>query len=199
MGRASRNKATRRSNVAAARGAGRRQLWPWLLAIVGVVVGISLVVASRGGDPPVAAPEGVEEVEVSTRNHVAEDVSYPEDPPVGGDHDPAWQTCGTYTDPVREENAVHSLEHGSVWITYQPDLAASAVKKLASAAEGETHVLLSPREDLKSPIVVSSWARQLSLRNATDPRLEQFIRAFQQAPDTPEAGAPCSGGIGTPS
>ena len=39
-------------------------------------------------------------------------------PPVGGAHDPEWLECGAYDAPVRDENAVHDLEHGTVWITY---------------------------------------------------------------------------------
>ena len=35
-------------------------------------------------------------------------------PPAGGPHDPAWLDCGVYDEPVRDENAVHDLEHGTV-------------------------------------------------------------------------------------
>lgn len=197
MGRASRRKAANRSTTMAQRAA-RPSRWPWLLAAVGVAVGVFLVVSSRGGDPPVAAPKGVKEVEVPSRNHVTEDVAYPETPPAGGDHDPAWQNCGVYSEPVREENAVHAMEHGSVWITYRPDLDKDDIDELTSKAQGETHVLVSPREDLESPVVLSAWGKQLAVREAGSPRVGQFIRAFQEGPDTPELGAPCSGGIGTP-
>ncbi|MFI6012195.1 DUF3105 domain-containing protein [Streptomyces sp. NPDC051243] len=54
------------------------------------------------------------------RNHVQTAVEYPMNPPVGGDHNKAWMTCdGTvYNKPIANENAVHSLEHGAVWVTY---------------------------------------------------------------------------------
>ena len=55
-----------------------------------------------------------------SRNHTKEPVDYPQTPPVGGPHNPIWQNCGFYSKPVRNEHAVHSMEHGAVWITYSP-------------------------------------------------------------------------------
>ena len=49
-------------------------------------------------------------------------MDYPTSPPAGGAHDAAWLDCGVYDEPIRDENAVHDLEHGTVWISYRPDL-----------------------------------------------------------------------------
>jgi hypothetical protein len=46
--------------------------------------------------------------------------------------------------------------------------------------------------------VASAWGYQVKLDSASDPRLEQFIRTFEQGPQTPEPGAACVGGTGTP-
>jgi hypothetical protein len=100
---------------------------------------------------------------------------------------------------VRDENAVHSLEHGAVWITYRPDLPQNQVDQLRDLAQNQTYVLVSPRADLPSPVVASAWGKQLRLQSADDPDLERFIGAFRQGPQTPEQGAACTGGIGQPS
>src|SRR5512143_1979998 len=42
-------------------------------------------------------------------------------PPVFGEHYPAWQNCGIYDQPVELGSALHSMEHGAVWLTYRPD------------------------------------------------------------------------------
>jgi hypothetical protein len=125
-------------------------------------------------------------------------VDYKQIPPVGGDHNPTWLNCGVYDAPVHNENAVHSMEHGAVWITYQPDLPADQVTKLQDAAKGQSYVIVSPYDGLPAPVVASAWGYQLKLDSASDPRLEQFIRTFEQGPQTPEPGAACVGGTGTP-
>ena len=83
----------------------------------------ALLVASCGGNDNTTEPAGsapVSTIAITSRNHVDQDIDYPQSPPIGGDHNPVWQNCGVYRDPVLDEMAVHSLEHGAVWITYRP-------------------------------------------------------------------------------
>ena len=133
-----------------------------------------------------------------SRDHTKEPVDYPQSPPVGGPHNPIWQNCGFYSQPVRNEYAVHSMEHGAVWITYAPDLPKDQVETLRDIAHRNSYVLVSPYSDLPSQVVASAWGKQLRLNSADDPRLEQFVRAYQQGPQNPEPGAPCNGGVGSP-
>ena len=139
-------------------------------------------------------PEGTKSFQNLGRDHLRKPVDYAQAPPVGGDHAPIWQNCGFYSEPVRNETAVHSMEHGAVWITYRPGLSAGQLDRLRGLTSGETHVLVSPYPDLPNPVVASAWGKQLRLDSAQDPRLEQFVRVFRQGPQTPEAGAPCTGG-----
>lgn len=62
------------------------------------------------------------ELESDGADHVLCEVGYAASPPTSGPHFPAWQNCGFYTEPIRDETAVHSLEHGAIWIAYDPDL-----------------------------------------------------------------------------
>jgi predicted small secreted protein len=133
-----------------------------------------------------------------SRDHTKQPVDYPQSPPVGGPHNPTWQNCGFYSKPVRNEYAVHSMEHGAVWITYSPDLPKDQVETLRDIAQSNSYVLVSPYSDLPSQVVASAWGKQLHLNSADDPRLEQFVSAYQQGPQNPEPGAPCSGGVGSP-
>jgi len=138
---------------------------------------------------------GIETFKVESATHTTDPVDYPQDPPVGGPHDPSWQRCMVYDAPVRNENAVHSMEHGAVWITYQPDLPESDRKVLAKLAEGQTAVLISPYPGLKNPVVASAWGVQLRLDDVNDPRLPAFIARY--AGNGPERGATCDSGIET--
>ena len=85
-------------------------------------------------------------------DHVKGSVDYKQIPPVGGDHASIWQNCGFYSEPVRNETAARSMEHGAVWITYRLGLPTEQVDKLRELA------------------------------------------TFRQGPQTPEPGAPCTGG-----
>ncbi len=131
------------------------------------------------------------------RNHVQQKVKYPMNPPVGGDHNQAWMTCdGTvYTKPVANENAVHSLEHGAVWVTYNDKAADAEVKTLADKVSKTPYTLMSPDRTQSGAIMLSAWGHQLSVDKASDPRVEQFLTKYVQGAQTPEPGAACTNGL----
>ena len=129
--------------------------------------------------------------------HQEGQISYKEHPPVGGPHNPRWQQCGVYDKPLYDQYAVHSLEHGAVWITYQPGLAAAELSKLRAAVEGRSYVLLSPYEGQSAPVVASAWNAQLTLKGADDARLKDFLTQYEQGATAPERGAACDGPYST--
>ena len=192
----SQRSATARRKGRAAQGR-RNQSWIWIVVGVVVVLVIGFIVAVVMWNRPNTIA-GLMTFDNLSRNHTQGSVTYPQTPPVGGDHNPVWQNCGIYDQPVKNENAVHSLEHGAVWITYQPDLPADQVAQLRSLVQGRPYTLLSPYPNLPGPIFASAWGVQLKVDNASDSRLPLFISRYAQGPQTPEPGAACSGGIGTP-
>ena len=137
--------------------------------------------------------------EVKTANypaglHLAGPIVYTESPPIGGQHNVVWQNCGVYNVPIHNEHAVHSLEHGAVWITYRPDLAPDEVQMLRALASDD-FLLLSPYPGLSHPVIASAWNHQLTFERADDPGLPAFIAEYKNNPrTTPEFGASCGGG-----
>jgi hypothetical protein len=127
-----------------------------------------------------------------TRNHARGPLKYKVNPPVGGDHNPTWQNCmgNVYDAPIANEHAVHSLEHGAVWITYDPSLPADQVEKLASKVRGQEYMFMSPVENLGSKISLQAWGYQLKVDNANDGRIDEFIKALRTNA-TMEPGATC--------
>jgi hypothetical protein len=119
-------------------------------------------------------------------------------PPVGGIHSGIWQNCGIYDEPIDSKNAVHSMEHGAVWVTYQPNLPAEDVELLRDAVSDHSYALLSPFPALKSPVVLTAWGVQLEVDSADDDRVTSFLDRYVLGPQTPEFGATCSDGNGTP-
>lgn len=159
----------------------------------------SALPATTATTDPTGAIDGVEVYAITDVDHTAGTVDYDPVPPVAGNHAAVWQNCGFYAEPVSSEAAVHSLEHGAVWVTYRTDLPENEVETLR-ALTSNTYILVSPwgGDDLPAPVVASAWNRQLRLETADDPRLTAFVTAFRSGRQSPEPGAPCTGGTGTP-
>ena len=178
-----------------------------LLWRVGLIALIAALIAGVGFAVKVSRPQTVSQDELRSRvttytdlgrSHTTKPVDYKQIPPVGGDHNPVWQNCGAYTTAIVKENGVHSLEHGAVWITYDPSLPADQVGTLTSFAATHPYLLLTPYPGLKSPIVLSAWGVQLSVDSADSPDVAGFLKVYERGSQTPESGSPCTGGTGTP-
>jgi hypothetical protein len=133
---------------------------------------------------------------VTQRNHQTGDLSYNESPPVGGNHNPYWQNCmgDVYTAQIADEHAVHAMEHGTVWITYNPDLPQAQIDQLAGKIRNLEYTMMSPYPGLDAPISLQAWGFQLKVQSADDGRIDDFIHDLRLN-DTQEPGAACSGGI----
>ncbi|MFD5935640.1 DUF3105 domain-containing protein [Streptomyces sp. NPDC060333] len=131
------------------------------------------------------------------RNHVETVVKYEMNPPVGGDHHPRWTNCDgdVYANPLPQVNAVHSLEHGAVWVTYNEKAAKADVTTLAAKVGKTPYTMMSPVKEQAGAIMLSAWGKQLTVEKADDPRVAQFFTKYVQGPQTPEPGAACTNGL----
>ncbi len=145
-------------------------------------------------------------------NHKTGSLKYTSNPPVpritdtgetlDDAHNGVWQNCGVYDQQIQLEVTVHSLEHGAVWIAYQPNLGEADVKALRALVKGKPYVILAPYfyGGLDKPVVAVAWGARLKLDKADDPRLAQFVAQFANGPKSiaPEKGAQCVSGTGIP-
>jgi hypothetical protein len=176
---------------------GKDRPWGWIAAFVVVALAGTAAIVYAVTRPPATAIAGVRSYPNLPRNHVTGTVAYPQTPPAGGNHAAIPLTCGVYDQPVPKENAVHSLEHGALWITYRPGLGAEQLMTLKDLVRGNDHRLLSPYPGLPAPIVATAWDKQFSADRADDPRLAKFAKVYTSGPTTPEPSAACQG-VGTP-
>lgn len=153
------------------------------------------------GDAKGGAIEGLKSWDAAKlgRQHVAGAVDYPMKPPVGGDHNASWMNCDgdVYEKPLPDVNAVHSLEHGAVWVTYNGTAADAEVSKLAERVKATPFTLMSPYAGQEGAIMLSAWGKQVTVDSADDKRVDQFLAQYVQGAQTPEPGAPCTGGLAT--
>jgi hypothetical protein len=146
-------------------------------------------------------PEGVRTFQYVGAQHRDGPIDYSaepeyqgEVPPAGGVHNNSQQQCGYYDKPVPWSLAVHTLEHGAIWITYRPDLPADQIEKLREMAS-EREMLVSPEPNLPAPIVATAWNHQITVDSADSEQLKRFIRFYKDNPEVaPEAAAGCETG-----
>ncbi|MGW4907628.1 DUF3105 domain-containing protein [Streptomyces sp. NPDC004270] len=181
-----------------------------VVVVAGLVVGGVVLVKNRSGDDTTAADaktsghfvtgkDGVNTWKGTLgRTHVTTTVHYPTEPPVGGNHNPVWQNCNgdVYTEALDNMNAVHSLEHGAVWVTYNSKAKKADVDALAAKVKQTPYTLMSPDDKQKDPIMMTAWAHQRTVTGADDPNVGKFFEEFVQGKQTPEPGAACTGGKG---
>ncbi|WP_446211182.1 DUF3105 domain-containing protein [Micromonospora sp. IBSANI012] len=124
-------------------------------------------------------------------------IKYDVNPPVAGPHNAAWQNCmgDVYDAPIASEHAVHSMEHGAVWITYRSDLPADQVATLKSKVQGKEKLMLSPFDGLDKPISLQAWGYQLKVDNADDGRIDDFIKTLRVNASVEGPNANCGQGI----
>lgn len=186
-----------------------------VVAVVGLVAGGVVLVRSQSDDDKaqsqadadkkkttsgkfVTGADGVKTWKGTlTSTHVTTSVTYPMEPPVGGDHHKAWMNCNgdVYTEEIPSENAVHSLEHGAVWVTYTSKAPKADVEALAAKVKQTPYTFMSPNEKQKDPIMLSAWGHQRTVTGASDPNVGTFFETYVQGQQTPEKGAPCMGGL----
>ena len=179
----------------------------WTVGSAAAVVVIGAIVASFvfAPAPPASYDAGGTGAQIkgvqtykNEASHTADPVTYPQTPPTGGPHNPQWLNCGIYDQPVPNENAVHSLEHGAVWVTYDAKaLSADDLAKLKTYFPS-TYVVLSPYEGLDSPVVLSAWNHQLKLDSVDDDRIPAFFEEYWRSQNAPEPTAVCTGGLDAP-
>jgi hypothetical protein len=154
---------------------------------------LALVACTHSAKPkPI---DGVERFDGLAHTHVGGDVQYPQTPPAGGPHSQVWLRCGVYDEQIPNVNAVHSMEHGAVWITYRPDLPQAdveTVKKLQLV--NSAFILISPFPGLPAPVVASAWGLQLKADRVDDPRLKAFVQAYAGGGQGGEPGKRCDDG-----
>jgi hypothetical protein len=172
-----------------------------------LVVGLIGAIIVTNAVPPTPRDEiaiaGLEEFAGLTAVHIDPtpvdyEAQYDMKPPAGGDHHAAWLNCGVYDQPQQAENAVHSLEHGAVWVTYDPDRVAGSDLDALRAAVPSTYSILSPFPGLDAPVVASAWGAQVALDGHDDERLGSFVDRYWKSPSAPEPGATCSGALDGP-
>jgi hypothetical protein len=169
-----------------------------IIALAAVGIGSAVYLDQRQEAGILSKWEGdIEEKKGLSQTHVAEKVDYDTLPPAGGPHSAQWQNCGFFPDPVVDEAAVHSLEHGAAWITWQGSLTSEQRAFINEMVSSSQWVLASPYPEQEAAFTLTAWGLQLKLESFERDAIEGFVTKYANGPQTPEPGAPCMQGINT--
>ena len=152
------------------------------------------VVDGRVTQPAVCTQCGgcEEALAVNSANHVVGTVSYPDRPPVGGDHNECWGSWGVHAKPLAPERWVHNLEHGGVVLLYHcPNGCTAEVSELAKFMKGRAQTLLTAYTDMPTRFAVVAWGHRLKSDCLDLAAWAQFYGTYvDHAPESIPSGPP---------
>jgi hypothetical protein len=117
------------------------------------------------------------------RDHVDGPINYAAmgytNPPAYGPHHPVpLLPTGVYTTSQDDADLVHNLEHGHVWISYNPGLIGAdlaALQQLVLGFGRRDGVVLTPRPADGTMLALASWAHLLPLNSFDAGLIRKFI------------------------
>jgi hypothetical protein len=134
-----------------------------------------LIVAAKAADCTLENPtiEGREHVSNGTK------VVYKTTPPTSGNHNPVPAEDGYYPQKPNVRNAVHTLEHGRVYIHYKPTIPRKRIAQLGGLFNDDPfHMVLSPDPDMPYRVAVTAWGHLAGCKKVTDATYD-VIRTFR--------------------
>jgi len=171
----------------------KKIIWAIIVVILIGLAGWGVVKWVKKAGPE--APDQSVFYEAQSRDHIEVDSEHPEynsNPPSGGWHYALTAKKKYYTEPIPDENALHNLEHGDVWIAYSPKLSQEARDELKRYAFSK--ILISPREANDTDIALVAWehldAFDLEGGIVPDERIRDFIKRYRnKGPEKIPVGA----------
>jgi len=113
-------------------------------------------------------------------NHIkigASHLPYNSNPPTSGQHYAVPAKWGIYEHELPDEQVVHNLEHGGIWISYKPGIDNAIRVKLEDIGKlNPNGMIISPRSADDSNIAIASWGRLLKLDKFDASKIKLFIK-----------------------
>lgn len=167
-----------------------------LVALIIVVVGYGIYFLVKS-----VAPKGKDfsrAISVMEAKHIAvgsQLSEYNSNPPTSGSHYGQTARSGFRDEAISDQNIIHNLEHGDIWIAYNPHIADGIKEELKQFRAAK--VIITPREANDTDIALAAWGRldKFNIENGVLPvgRIKDFIKRYTGR--GPERVSGASGGI----
>lgn len=169
----------------------KQRLLPIVIIGLTVLLGLGLLIALMySGDPGKEDPSDVQSFEIQGQDHIEVGASHPgynSNPPTSGPHYAEPADWGAYQEELPDEQLVHNLEHGGIWISYKgvDERTKRQLEDVARANPGS--VIVTPRSRNDAPIVLASWGKLLKLQQFDEGRIRSFIDQYKNQSPEPVA------------
>lgn len=134
----------------------------------------------------VSLGDKVEEFPIEGHDHVpvGTSVDYQTNPPTSGSHLAQAEEWGIFTNEIDDIAAVHSMEHGGIWISYK-DISEDEIAILEDTGKQNSQsTLISPRSGNDDKVVVASWGKMMRLDSVDKALIQKYINTYKnQAPE----------------
>lgn len=175
----SKNEQERLARLSASRIRKFKKIVLWLI-VIGAIVGAGFWFVDYSKKRDVQKPG--EAIADLGRNHIlvgSEHEPYNSNPPTSGSHYEEWAKWGVFEEKLLDEQLIHNLEHGGIWISYQNKDDKALFEQLKDIADDYTvKVILTYRPENDAPIALAAWARLLKLQSFDEKQIKGFIRAY---------------------
>lgn len=161
-----------------------------IVVIAVAVIGIGILLFKYGNTSPQDIPQKGKAITEQAASHIevgsAHD-PYNSNPPTSGPHYAQPAEWGVYPQPLQDEQAVHNLEHGGIWISYK-DVDAQTKDQLETIGrQYNGAVIVSPRPNGEAKISLASWGRLEKLDSFNQNEIVDFIKANKNKSPEPLA------------
>lgn len=126
------------------------------------------------------ANQGRDHIEVDDEHN-----AYNSNPPTSGPHAGAI-TISSYTQQYPDENMIHNLEHGHIWLSYRDAGDDEAIELLVGLQQQyPDRVVVTYRPENDNRIAAAAWTRLLTLDELDSEQIEAFIIRYNNlAPES---------------
>jgi hypothetical protein len=153
-----------------------KRIITWSISIALIFLGMyGIVILSRQGQKArpgeIFAIQGQQHIDIGA-SHIA----YNSNPPTSGPHYVQPANWGVYQTELPDEQLIHNLEHGGIWISYT-GIASTTQIDLEKLAKSYTKIIVEPRTKDDAPIILASWGRLEKFQTYDEQAIVAFIKA----------------------
>ncbi len=123
-------------------------------------------------------------------DHIAVGASHPaynSNPPTSGWHYAQEAAWGVHSEELSDEQVLHNLEHGGIWISYTGIDQDTQTKIEDLVKRYPDKLIVTPRAKDDSKIAVASWGRLMKLDQYDEAKIVEFIAANKNKSPEPTA------------